>query len=229
MKGKFYGVSVGPGDSELLTLKAVRVIKNCPVIASPVTKGENMLALSIAKGAVDMTGKEILPLEFLMTRDKDKQHESHEELTKTIAEKLDMGKDVAMLNLGDASVFSTFSYILKLIDAMGYESEVIPGVTSFCAIAAKLKTSLTTMNEPLSIIPASHGCTEDALKIKGSKVLMKAGKGLGAVKEELKLAGLYEKASLISDCGLNSERICQSLDEAEDDMGYFATIIVRGE
>ncbi len=229
MKGKFYGVSVGPGDPELLTLKAVLAIERCHVIASPATKGDNMLALSIAKGAVDMKDKEILPLEFLMTRDKTAQGERHNELALLIMDKLDEGKDVAMLNLGDASIFSTFSYILKIIEGRGYDSEVIPGVTSFCAIAAKLKTSLTTMNEPLNIIPASHGCTEEALKMRVSKVLMKAGKGLGEVKTALKSAGLYEKASLISDCGLPSERICNSLDIAEDDMGYFATIIVRGD
>ncbi len=229
MSGKFYGVSVGPGDSELLTLKAVRVIEACPVVASPATKGENMLAFNIAKGTVNMDDKEILPLEFLMTRDKEAQHARHVELAKLIAAKLDEDKDVAMLNLGDASLFSTFSYILKLLEEMGYEAEVVPGVTSFCAIAAKLKVSLTSMNEPLHIIPASHGCTEEALHLRGSKVLMKAGKGLGEVKQELKKAGLYEKASLISDCGLPSETICVSLDEAKDDMGYFATIVVRGE
>ncbi len=229
MSGKFYGVSVGPGDAELLTLKAVRVIEACDVVASPSTKGENMLAFNIAKGAVNMDGKEILPLEFLMTRDKNAQHARHVELAKSIAKKLDENKNVAMLNLGDASLFSTFSYILAIVDEMGYDSEVVPGVTSFCAIAAKLKVSLTSMNEPLHIIPASHGCTEETLNMRGSKVLMKAGKGLGEVKRELKKAGLYEKASLISDCGLESERVCRSLDEADDDMGYFATIVVRGE
>ncbi len=229
MKGKFYGVSVGPGDPELLTYKAVRTIEKCEVVASPSTKGENMLALNIAKGIVDLEGKEILPLEFLMTRDKEKQKERHVLLANLIAEKLDEGKNVAMLNLGDASLFSTFSYILKLIDGLGYESEVVPGVTSFCAIAAKLKKSLTTMNEPLCIIPASHGCTKEALEIKGTKVLMKAGRGLGEVKKELFEAGLYERASLISDCGLETEKICESLDLAEDNMGYFATVIVGEE
>ncbi len=229
MSGKFYGVSVGPGEAELLTLKAVRVLENCPVWATPATQEGNMLALQIAKGVVCADDKEIVPLTFLMTRDKQAQQARHAELAKLVAEKLDRNRDVAMLNLGDASVFSTFSYILARIEAMGYEAEVVPGVTSFCAIAAKLKVSLTTMNEPLHIIPASHGCTEEALRLKGTKVLMKAGRELGEVKRALKEAGLYDKASLISDCGLESETICHSLDEAQDNMGYFATIVVRGE
>ena len=114
-KGIFYGVGVGPGDPELITLKAVRCIEQCPVIAAPETKGEKTLALDIARGAVDLAGKTILPLHFLMTRDPGALERSHRAQAERIMEQLDAGRDVAMLNLGDVSIYSTFSYLLAII------------------------------------------------------------------------------------------------------------------
>lgn len=228
-EGIFYGVSVGPGDPELMTRKAVRVIEECGVIVAPMTKGEKTLALDITRGAADLSRKEIVPVEFLMTRDREAQRQRHMEIAEQIAGYLRGGQDVAMLNLGDVSIYSTFSYIHQLIVQQGFETEIIPGVTSFCAVAAKLKTSLTTMAEPLTIIPASHGQTEAALATPGTKVLMKAGRALGEVKEALQQAGLYGRAMLVKNCGLPEEQVCRNMDEAGDDMGYFATIVVGGE
>ena len=114
-KGTFYGVGVGPGDPELLTLKAIRAMEHCPVIAAPETRGEKTLALDIARGAVDLSQKTILTLEFLMTRDKQKLEESHRAQARAVMEYLDQGQDVAMLNLGDVSIYSTFSYLLEII------------------------------------------------------------------------------------------------------------------
>lgn len=115
MAGKFYGVSIGPGDSELLTLKAVRIIEACPVIATPQTAGEKTLAYDIVSPVVDMSEKVVLKLEFLMTRDHAKLVERHQLIASQIREQLDKGLDVAMLNLGDTSVFSTFSYMMNIL------------------------------------------------------------------------------------------------------------------
>ena len=102
--GTFYGVSVGPGDPELMTLQAVRRLENCPVIAAPQTPKGGMLALDIAKGAVDLSGKTILPLRFAMSLDPAVQKAAHIEAARAVKEYLDAGQDVAMLNLGDLSV-----------------------------------------------------------------------------------------------------------------------------
>lgn len=225
-KGTFYGVGVGPGDPELMTLKAVRVLELCPVIAAPETKGENTLALDIARGAVDLAGKTILPLAFLMSRDKAALAQNHLEQAKKIMEQLDAGLDVAMLNLGDVSIYSTFSYILEIIARAGYPCQVVAGVPSFCAVAALLQCSLTEMRKPLHIIPGGHGNLEEHLALDGPKVLMKTGKALPQVRQLLKEKGLYEKASLVQDCGLPSQRVCPSLDDA-DEAGYFTTIVVK--
>lgn len=225
-KGTFWGVSVGPGDPELLTLAAQKAILHCPVLAVPRTKGEHMLALSIAQGAVDLTGKEILPLDFLMTTDPEKLDQNHRQLAQTIGEKLDSGLDVAMLNLGDASIYATFSYMMELLEDQ-YEIRVIPGVPSFCAAAAAAKLRLTQMNRPLHILPAGREGMEEQLAQPGSFVLMKSGRQLPAVKEELRRAGLYEKAVLVTDCGLPGETICTNLDDSGDNPGYFTTILIK--
>ena len=141
--GTFYGVSVGPGDPELLTLKAVRVLAQCPILAVPETKSGGTLALDIAAAAVDLSGKTILKLPFPMTRKEAETRANHEVQARRIVEQLQAGKDVAMVNLGDVSVFSTFSYLMELVKAAGCPVEMIPGVTSFCAVASRLQTSLT--------------------------------------------------------------------------------------
>ncbi|WP_458861649.1 precorrin-2 C(20)-methyltransferase [Acidaminobacterium chupaoyuni] len=226
-KGKFYGVAVGPGDPELMTLKAVRVLNECEVVAAPETKGEKTLALDIASGAVDLSGKELVTLQFLMTKDPQKLEENHRLQAEKIMRCLEEGKSVAMLNLGDVSIYSTFSYLLEQIKQAGYETQVIPGVPSFCAVAALLQQSLTVMNKPLHIIPAGHEGLEESLDLPGTKVLMKTGKAMPLVRRALKERGLYEKASLVQNCGLPEQHICRSLDEADDSIGYFTTIVVK--
>ena len=153
--GVLYGVSVGPGDPELMTLKAVRCLEKCPVIAAPQTAGGRMLALDIAAGAVDMQGKTILPLDFTMARDAAVREDSYRTAVAAIETALAAGQDVAMVNLGDVSVYATAYYILERIRSDGFETVMCPGVTSFCAVAARLGRSLTRMEEPLHILPGS--------------------------------------------------------------------------
>ena len=226
-KGKLYGISVGPGDPELMTVKAQKMIQSCGVIAVPTTKGGGELALDIAKGLMSLDDKKILRLPFLMTRDPEELKKRHLAVAEKIEEELENGNDVGMLNLGDISVFSTFSYIMEIVTEHGYEAVVIPGVTSFCASAARLGVSLTSMNAPLHIIPASGGSLEECLDLPGNKVLMKSGRSIPKVKEELKKRGLYEKSYAVQNCGLPNEKACFSLDEMSDDPSYFSTIIVK--
>ena len=226
-KGTFYGVGVGPGDPELITLKAVRAIERCPVIAAPETRGEKTLALDIARGAVDLTGKTILRMQFLMTRDKQALEESHRRQARQIMEHLDAGRDVAMLNLGDVSIYSTFSYILEIVLEQGYRAEVVAGVPSFCAVAALLQQSLTEMSHPLHIIPAGHGSLEENLALPGTKVLMKAGKQMKYVQEQVKDFG--KNAVMIENCGMPDEKIYASGEEIPESAGYYSLIIVKEE
>ena len=226
-KGVLYGVSVGPGDPELLTVKAVRVLEHCPVIAAPRTKSGGTLALDIARRAVSLVGKTILPLYFPMGRDKEEWRESHRRAAAEIRAYLDEGRDVAMPNLGDVAIYSTFGYLMEMLREDGYEAVMVPGVPSFCAAAARLGVSLASGDAPLHIIPVSGGNLEPALDWPGAKVLMKAGGSLPQVAEALKESGQLERAALVEDCGLPTERICPDLTENMEKTGYFATVIVK--
>lgn len=225
-KGIFYAVGVGPGEPELMTLKAVGILNESPVIAAPVTKGESTLALDIAGQCVDVSGKEILYLEFIMTKDKKQLEENYRKQAKKVAGCLESGRDVAMVNIGDVSIYATCSYIADFVKSFGYEVVMVPGVPSFCAVAAKLGTSLTRSGTPLHIIPASYGISK-SLDLEGNKVLMKSGREYKNVKSELEKRGLLEHAAMVQNCGLPEEKICRDMTAATDDAGYFATIIVK--
>lgn len=222
--GTFFGVGVGPGDPELMTIKAIRTMERCPVLAAPQTASGEMTALSIAKGAVDLEGKILLPLHFTMSRDKEKQHAAHVGGAKAVQAYLDQGLDVAMAVLGDVSLFSTYCYLMEILAPMGYPCEMIPGVPSFCAVAARLGRSLTTMNEPLHIIPG--GKLGDGLDLSGTKVLMKSGKQFATVLAELDRRDLLDRAGMVENCGLPDERIHQNLTGKPETEGYFTTVII---
>ena len=228
MKGIFYGVSVGPGDPEYMTLKAVRVLEQCSVVAAPRTEQDRSVALDIAAQTTDLSAKEIIYLDFLMSRDKQAVAERHRELAGLITAKLDADQNVAMVNLGDVSLYATYSYIHKLIREAGYITETVAGVTSFSACAARLGISLTEPRLPLRIIPGDYPQLEEELLRDGTKVVMKQGKGLERVKEALKSTGQYQRAALVENCGMANESVYRKLDEAEA-CGYFSTILVGGE
>ena len=223
-QGIFYAVSVGPGDPELMTRQACRVLESCPVVAAPRTREGRNLALDIAAGAVDLAGKTLLPLTFTMLREEEARQQSYRTAAEAIEKELSAGRDVAMVNLGDVSVYATAYYILELVRDDGFEAVMLPGVTSFCAVAARLGRSLTRMDEPLHILPGSMDM-DTALSLPGTKVLLKSGKGIHRVAEALERRGLLDRAGLVADCGLETEQVYTDLRELPEEISYFATIV----
>lgn len=223
-QGVFYAVSVGPGDPELLTRQACRVLEVCDVIAAPRTKAGRMLALDIAGGAVDMRGKTILPLDFTMVHDAAVREDSYRTAAGAIEAELTTGRDVAMVNLGDVSVYATAYYILERIRSDGFEVVMCPGVTSFCAVAARLGRSLTRMEEPLHILPGSAEL-DSALALPGTKVLMKSGRAIRETAAALERHGLAARAGMVADCGLETEQVYTDLRQLPEEISYFATIV----
>ena len=223
-QGVFYAVSVGPGDPELLTRQACRVLEVCDVIAAPRTKAGRMLALDIAGGAVDMRGKAILPLDFTMAHDAAVREESYRTAAGSIEAALAAGRDVAMVNLGDVSVYATAYYILERVRSDGFEVVMCPGVTSFCAVAARLGRSLTRMEEPLHILPGSAEL-DSALALPGTKVLMKSGRAIHETVDALERHGLAARAGMVADCGLETEQVYTDLRQLPEEISYFATIV----
>ena len=223
-QGVFYAVSVGPGDPELLTRQACRVLEVCDVIAAPRTKAGRMLALDIAGGAVDMRGKTILPLDFTMAHDAAVREDSYRTAAAAIEAALAAGRDVAMVNLGDVSVYATAYYILERVRSDGFEVVMCPGVTSFCAVAARLGRSLTRMEEPLHILPGSVDM-DSALTLEGTKVLMKSGRAIHETVDALERHGLAARAGMVADCGLETEQVYTDLRQLPEEISYFATIV----
>lgn len=225
MQGKLYGIGVGPGDPELLTLKALRIVKESPIIAVPGEVAQESVAYKIVKGAYpELDEKELVAVSMPMTKDKKLLEESHDKAADRIAGYLKEGKQVAFLTLGDPTVYATYIYVHKRIQAMGYPLEIVSGIPSFCAVAARLNTGLVEKAEPLHVIPASYGI-EESLELPGTKVLMKAGKKMGKVKEILKARG--DMCQMIENCGMENEKIYDSVEEIPDQAGYYSLIIVK--
>ena len=229
--GIFYGVSVGPGDPELLTLQAVRLIRQCPVLAAPQTASGQMLALGIVRRALgddSLQEKIILPLRFAMSRDAQILQASHAAAADAVRPYLDAGQDVAMLNLGDVSIYATFGYLQAILQAQGYPTAMAAGVPSFCAAAARLNQPLTGgMDAPLTIAPG--GQADPLLDTPGPKVLMKSGRQLPALLETLAQHSKLADSALVCNCGLPNEVVYPDLsaDRPAEAAGYFATVLVK--
>lgn len=199
MTGILFGTGIGPGDPELMTLKAVRLIRENDTIAVPGEKPEESIAYQIAVQAVP-------------------------ELAEKIEELLDAGKNVVFLTLGDPTVYSTYLYVHRRVLEDGYDARIVSGVTSFCAAAASLSEGLVENSEELHVIPASYQI-EDALELSGTKVLMKAGKKMPAVKQFLKEKNC--RAVMVENCGMDTEQKYFSAEEIPDQASYYSLIIVK--
>lgn len=221
MAGILYGISTGPGDPELMTLKAVRLLEKCGTVFVPRTKGENSLALSIAEQCVDMQGKNIIYMDFPMSSDSELLNSNYHRIADSVCTELEMG-DCAMLCLGDISVYSTFSPIADIVSGRGYTVQRIAGVTSFCAAAAGLGIPLVNGSEPLTVIPYNSGDISALLSGKGRKVIMKSGRHTGEVIKLLQEGG--HKVWTAANVGLPDERFMFG---KEDDAGYFTLIITE--
>lgn len=228
MQGTLYGVGIGPGDPELLTLKAVRIIKACDYIAVPGQKKEDTVAYQITVQAVpEIAQMNCLEIHMPMTKDKEALRASHDAAAGKIAEVLQQGKSVAFLTLGDPSVYSTYLYVHKRILQMGLEAELVSGIPSFCAVAAKMNMGLVETSQPLHVIPASYQI-EEALQLPGTKVLMKAGKKMKDVKKRL-MQMENAKAVMIENCGMPGEKRYYCAEEIPENAGYYSLIIVKEE
>ena len=183
-----------------------------------------MLALDIAAGAVDIKNKTILPLDFTMERSEAVREDSYRTAAGVIEAALAAGRDVAMVNLGDVSVYATAYYILERVRSDGFETVMCPGVTSFCAVAARLGRSLTRMEEPLHILPGSMDM-DSALTLEGTKVLMKSGRAIRETVDALERHGLAARAGMVADCGLETEQVYTDLRQLPEEISYFATIV----
>ena len=225
MKGIAYGVGVGPGDPEYMTLKACRLIRENEIVAVPGKTAQESVAYKIAAGAVpELAEKTLVPVWMPMWKDRARIDEEHRKAAKCFEGYLDQGKNVVFLTLGDPTVYCTFSYIQHYLEADGYRVELVSGVTSFCAAAARLGVPLVEWNEPLHVLPAVHS-PEAELTRPGTYVLMKSASKMAEVKELLRRSG--RRVRMVENCCMDGEKRYLSVDEIPDDAGYFSLIIAK--
>lgn len=225
MKGIAYGVGVGPGDPEMMTLKAVRLIKENSVFALPGKEPRETVAYRIAVAAVpELADKELISVYMPMTHDKEEQDRWHREGAAKMERYLSQGKNVVYLTLGDSSIYCTFTYLQRIMESHGYETRLVSGIPSFCAAAARMNTPLSIWNEQIHILPAVHNL-QQALPSHGTCVLMKSGSKMNQVKEIIRSSG--RDAVMVENCGTENEKVYRHVDEIPDDAGYFSLIIAR--
>ena len=225
MSGCLYSVGVGPGDPELMTLKAVKIIRNCQVLVLPAESKEKCVAYQIVRRAIpEIEDKTTVCLVMPMTKDKDRLEKSHREGTQKVAEVLDAGKDAAFLTLGDPTVYATSMYIHQRIAGMGYRTSIVSSVPSFCAAAAKLGVSLGEKQEQIHIIPASYD-VEVAIQLPGTKILMKAGKKMPVVRQCVKEH--HGWAAMVENCGMAEEHLWINAEDMPEHPGYYTLVIVK--
>lgn len=235
--GKLYGVGVGPGAPDLLTLRAVRVLQEADVLALPRSSdfGASMAYRILEPVVGKQRDKERLLLTFPMSKDPDRVRPYVDAAVETIGERLSRGLTVAFATEGDPSLFSTFVYVRReaLRRFPGLEVEVVPGVTSVTAVPAVSGLALADGQERIAILPATYGVDDltDVLRRFDTVVLMKIGSEMPKVTEALTRAGLLDRAVFVSKATMPEQRIVRDLRAAQGERGdCFAMVVVtRGE
>ena len=238
MKGTLSIIGTGPGDPQLLTLKAVEVIERCPVIIAPHgSKSGSSTALGIVGEAVSLSGKTIVELHFPMK----KIRTGHEPVPEILAAwrhaaeqalfYLDQGLDVCFPTLGDPAIYSTGYYLYETICGIREDAKVkfVPGVAAMSSCSAALASPICLGDEMVAVVPAtfSDERLRDVLEHFDTIVLMKVHRVMNRIVELLKNANLIDRAVLVEKAGTSGEKTCAEIDRITEPPHYYSTIIVR--
>ena len=227
--GKLYGVGVGPGDPELITVKAVRVIKEADIVFTAASsKNTYSLAVEIASEYIPETAR-IEKLFFPMTKKKEETETAWTENTRQIAAVLKEGKTAVFLTLGDPTTYSTFGYILKKMACIMPDAEIetIPGITSFHAASARLNRILVEGEESLLITSGAYG-GEPLRNNHGvdNVAIVKAYKNIVDINRALDETGLSRNSIAVSHCSRENEEIIDDLKTLEKRPPDYWTLIL---
>ncbi len=231
--GILYGIGVGPGDPELLTLKAVRILNETKIIAIPKSKGDaESVVLSIVEKVVDLKDKEILELVLPMTKDKAILAKARRDAAALLCGRLRQGQDVACITIGDPLFYSTFSYLIPLVAELLPEVEVkiVQGVSSLNAAAGAALLPLAEADERVAIIPAAYEDERlrDVLWKFDTIVLMKVNKVMDRTLNILDELALKDKAVFVERAGWPEERVVRDLNSLKGKIAdYFSLVIVK--
>jgi len=239
MTGNFYVVGVGPGDPELLTVKAIRILKQCQTIIVP--KGHedgNSTALNIVEQSLSTVDKEVIEIYFPMQKVRmgippaPEVAAAWREAAEIIIDRLRQGRDVAFPTLGDPSIYSTGFYTCQTLLELDScaKTIIVPGVSSISACASAAGIPLCQGDDMLAVVPATFDNERltEVLNSFQTVVLMKVHRVMPRITTLLSQIGLLQKAVLVERTAQDEERIIHNLDNLKpDELHYFSTMIVR--
>jgi len=230
--GKLFGVGVGPGDPELLTIKAVRVIKTADVVFTAAsTKNTYSLAVEIASPYIS-PDVPVNILSFPMTKNVQTVEAAWIENARIIADAMKQGLNAGFLTLGDPTTYSTFGYILKKMKCVMPEAEIetIPGITSFHASSARLNRILVEGEESFLVTSGAFG-GDRIRNVDGVEnvAIVKAYKNIRDINQALKDTGLYKRSVAVAKCGRVHEEIIHDIGELEDREPDYWTLILASK
>ena len=227
MAGTAWGLGVGPGDPELITLKAARILKSAPVIAYPAPDAGDSLARAIA--APHLPGGQIeIVVRTPMTADRFPAQEVYDRAAAEIGAHLDEGRDVAVLCEGDPFFYGSFMYLYARL-ALRWRVEVVPGVSSLTACAAAARAPLAARDDVLTVIPATLPEPELMRRLEAGEAaaLVKVGRHLAKARRVLGAHGLLETARYVERATMAAERVLPLADVVDDAAPYFSMILVH--
>ena len=229
--GTLYGIGVGPGDPELITLKALKVLQGVPhIFASCSTKNTYSLALSIVRCHLNGAGIEHLP--FPMTKDPQVLASAWEQNARRVMEVLDTGSDAAFVTLGDPLTYSTFGYLLKTLKRLAPEVGIvtIPGITSYSAAAALTHIPLTEGEESFYLVSGALGAArlKEVIDKSDNIVILKTYRYFGEIYQVLEDMDLLDRTTCISRCGLEGETVVENLRDLKGrELPYLSMVIIK--
>ena len=215
--GILYGIGVGPGDPDLITMKAVKILRQVDIVfAAASTKNDHSLAVNIAREHIPDRAP-VVRLKFPMTRDKSETRKAWKAHSQTIIAELEKGRNVAFLTLGDSMTYSTFGYILKYVQTIAPHLEVrtVPGITSYQAAAARLNTPLVEGEESLMVVSGAQG-GHRLRELHGKPenvVFLKAYRNVTDIKAAIDETGNYPCCVGVKSCGHPDEEIINDIEE----------------
>jgi precorrin-2/cobalt-factor-2 C20-methyltransferase len=232
-RAKLYGVGVGPGAPDLLTLRAVTVLKSADVLVLPRSSdyGASMAFRIIEPVIGQNDGQERLFLTFPMSKDPERLRAAWDRALSEIGERLMKGLTVAFATEGDPSLYSTFIYLAREAPRRWpeVEVEVVPGVTSITAVPAVTGMPIADGQERVAIVPANYG-VDDLAQVLSSfdtTIVMKIGSEMPKVVQALEKTGLLDKAAYVSKATMPEQRIVRDLGSVRDHYGdCFAMVVV---
>lgn len=225
---KLYGIGVGVGDPELMTVKAVKALEESDVVILPRANTKNYsTAFEIAKRYMRDDIEKVF-VDFTTVDDDKTREDDRIEYAKVVNKCVEEGKTMSFITIGDPMTFSTFVYVMELLEKK-IEIESIPGITSFASVTSRLNTPLVMGDETLKIVPVSKD-TDIVKEIDSADniIFMKVTRNLERLKEAFRKTGNMENVVLISNCGKESEKIFYNLEDiTRDDISYFSTILLK--